>query len=1509
MLGLGFFGAIGWGKLTERNIFWSFRPMQEAEMHTESKMWLTVLAVILMVGTLFAGTDVTGPDTSTLSQTPKKSVSEFLKPDGRFDLEAVRASGFQESLDLEGFDVRLDAARGEPIVRPSVRKSPKDDPDDIYWDNSISPSTDGVIGNQIHSVAVYEGKLIAAGSFSVAGSVLAYNIAAWDGTSWSALGSGMSNKVRAITIYNNKLIAGGDFTTAGGVTASRIAAWDGSNWSPLGSGMNDQGVYALTAYGGKLIAGGHFTTAGGVAANRIASWDGSNWSPLGLGMSWEVYALTVYDGKLMAGGDFTTAGGVTVNGIASWNGSSWSPWGSGWGGTYPSRPVVYALIVYDGKLIAGGGFTKAGGVAVNRIASWNGSSWSPLGPGMSGFVYALTVYGGKLVAGGGIIAAWDGSSWSPLGSGMDRYVKSLTVYGGKLVAGGEFTTAGGVKASRIAAWDGSYWSALGSGSGLDNEVWALAVYDNKLIVGGWFIMAGGLLANHIAAWDGSSWSPLGSGMSGQVEELTVYDNKLIAGGYFTTAGGVTVNFIAAWDGTSWSPLGSGMNGPIRALTVYSNKLIAGGYFTTAGGVTVNDIAAWDGSSWSALGSGMSGEVEVYALTVYDNKLIAGGEFTSAGGATANYIAAWDGTSWSALGSGMDNDVWALAVYNDKLIAGGVFSVAGGVTASRIAAWDGSSWSAIGSGMNDDVYALIAYDNTLIAAGLFTTAGSVSANHIAAWDGSSWSALGSGLNGGVDPGGLTIFDGALVAGGYFTSAGNKVAAFVARWTKGGNQPDTTAKQAIIDYFGGEQFYQTAEPQAQVFLNDIVVKINAGTVTSKELEALTRLLLTEEAAGSAYLSSTDIGALPIANITGKCEGSAASAVLLEVLFAKFRDAVKILKGVPILGGIYDAADGALKWINQQVLSMNRSLVMNVANRLTPGLMSTYGWTRGQAQSKAMEFGWGFVKKAEDKIRPTPLQDVSQSFIEQVLSGVNLKVYETGIPICPGCSPALYAGGTEQTLVASVGEAENLSFLEGNLVEVKTDVREVQIPEIINSNSDCLSAINTTVTAADLIGQTQFWVTVIVFILAILAVIGGLIGCPASGGIGCILAAIGGLVSWSTYTAIQTALTGVQVVAFLMGAGLGSVQLFGTLPNHLIDVRETAFQGGAQKLFVTNFDPTGERFRLSSIPDGWADSLATASDSVAEQLGLVRSLVAAGDWDQAVSALRRIDGLMDNLLRTESVSSSYLDYAYAWNESDSMANTDSIYYHTRAHNVEAEFSLALTRFATASAVINQPSGAQRDSVLMIIDNCLGSLQSLGPAYEQAYYDFNMQGFVVPPVVSVVNYMVVDTDSGTTVEVRTKNISEVSVHGVHARLSVLDSAAIPVTPISDTAYDAVAPYEENVFKWRLQKSVQDTLIRLEFEIEPDTVQGDFLGDTRLIAIHSNQSTIQYLCGDANWSGSVNISDAVYLIAYIFSGGPAPSPLLAGDANCSGTVNISDAVYLIAYIFSGGPAPCAGCK
>ncbi len=67
-------------------------------------------------------------------------------------------------------------------------------------------------------------------------------------------------------------------------------------------------------------------------------------------------------------------------------------------------------------------------------------------------------------------------------------------------------------------------------------------------------------------------------------------------------------------------------------------------------------------------------------------------------------------------------------------------------------------------------------------------------------------------------------------------------------------------------------------------------------------------------------------------------------------------------------------------------------------------------------------------------------------------------------------------------------------------------------------------------------------------------------------------------------------------------------------------------------------------------------------------------------------------------------------------------------------------------------------------------------------------------------------------------------------------------------------------------------------------------------------------ICGDADGSGGVDIDDVVFLINYIFAGGPAPDPYWVGDADCSGEIDIDDVVFLIQYIFAGGPEPCSGC-
>ena len=494
----------------------------------------------------------------------------------------------------------------------------------------------------------------------------------------------------ALTVFDDgsgpALYAGGDFETAGGANADNVAKWNGSAWSALGSGISSR-VLTLTVFddgsGPALYAAGGFGTAGGVSANRIAKWDGATWSPLGTGMDQAVSAMMVFDDgsgpALYAGGEFITAGGVGVSRIATWDGSSWSGLGGGSGNGM--NDSVHDLTVFDDgsgpALYAGGQFTTAGGVNANRIAKWDGSTWSPLGSGMGELhdfnaVSALTVFD-------------DG-------------------FGPALYAGGDFTIAGGVEANNIAKWDGSTWSALGSGLGRGRVV-ALTVFDDgsgpALYVGGDFRTAGGVTVDNIAKWNGTAWSALGIGMSSRVQALTVFDDgsgpALYAGGNFTIAGGVSAAHIAKWDGSTWSALGSGTNDTVFALTGFDDgsgpALYAGGNFTIAGGLTERGIAKWDGSAWSPVGDGLTWSV--FALTVFDYgpgpALYAGGSFWVVGEVNIRTkLARWDGSTWSPLGSGMNRSVGALAVFDDglgagrTLYAGGYFNTAGGKVSTFIA---------------------------------------------------------------------------------------------------------------------------------------------------------------------------------------------------------------------------------------------------------------------------------------------------------------------------------------------------------------------------------------------------------------------------------------------------------------------------------------------------------------------------------------------------------------------------------------------------------------------------------------------------------------------------------------------------------------------------------------------------------------------------------------------------------------------------------------------------------
>ena len=686
------------------------------------------------------------------------------------------------------------------------------------WDGTGWSTLGSGLDNRVRALCVYDDgsgpALYAGGSFVQAGAQPVGRIARWDGASWSSVGGGVGSSfdsVNALAVYDDgsgpALYAAGQFSSAGGVPANRIARWDGSAWSALGSGVLGVAVHALAVHddgsGPALYATGQFHTAGGSPANNVARWNGTSWSTLGSGIpAWGI-ALAVHDDgtgpALYVGGDFTQAGGAPASNIARWDGAGWSPVGGG------TDHRVQALCSFDDGtaggpvLYAGGHFQHADGAAARAIARWDGASWSSLGFGLDGENNAL---GGNNNDVNALLAG-------DVGGGPELFVA------------GRFLRAGPLSAGNVARWSGSAWSALASSNATSGAVVALAVDASAgapvLYVGGVFVSAGDVAASRVARFDGVSWSalagPEGEGVNGQpsqfgagggVSALALFDDgtgtALYVGGSFATAGGVEARNVARWDGSSWSRLDEGLNDQVRALLVHDDgtgpALYAAGKFTASGGTPLQYVARWDGTAWTALGSGLTAFANALASVDHGQgpRLYVGGEFFGAGGGNALRVARWDGASWSSLGADAPNDdVHALAAFDDgsgpALYVGGFFSAVGGVPAARVARFDGASWSTLGAGIGGGTLPLVddlrvvaeSSGPALYAGGRFESAGGASASNVARWDGTAWSPLDAGVDGQVYA--LAGFPGTVGAGVYvggaFSHAGGLPAAHLAR----------------------------------------------------------------------------------------------------------------------------------------------------------------------------------------------------------------------------------------------------------------------------------------------------------------------------------------------------------------------------------------------------------------------------------------------------------------------------------------------------------------------------------------------------------------------------------------------------------------------------------------------------------------------------------------------------------------------------------------------------------
>jgi len=322
----------------------------------------------------------------------------------------------------------------------------------------------------------------------------------WDGRFAT---NGLNGPVWAIAVSGNDVFVGGQFTQAGPLSVNNIAKWDGTNWSALGSGIGGGLVTAITIHNGRVYVGGAFTSAGGAPANSVAYWENGSWNFMQGGVDGWVRSVEVGpDNRVYVGGDFTHAGlgfSLQHSYLIRWTGSDWdtSTPSPGWqvmslafgpDALYArvNRQVENYLWLYQGtvwpEVVSGGqvpGAIKGDGSFVYEFYPWLRRRTSTQG--------SSTLLG------------------TPVGT-----VWCVSPDGANIYAGGSFTSMDGVPAANIAVRGTNGWSALGSGVGGSNAVpavRAIARVGDRVYVGGNFLAAGGKPSPYFAVWRIPSASP------------------------------------------------------------------------------------------------------------------------------------------------------------------------------------------------------------------------------------------------------------------------------------------------------------------------------------------------------------------------------------------------------------------------------------------------------------------------------------------------------------------------------------------------------------------------------------------------------------------------------------------------------------------------------------------------------------------------------------------------------------------------------------------------------------------------------------------------------------------------------------------------------------------------------------------------------------------------------------------------------------------------------------------
>ncbi len=563
-------------------------------------------------------------------------------------------------------------------------------------------SAGGGYNGTINSLEFWSNRLYAGGTGSSAN-----RFRFWDGANaWTTVPnaaiSGGSTRINDLEGIGSALFIGGNFTSIGASTASpNVASFDGTVCSPLGTGLPG----AVNSFASHNFGQGTRLTAAFTSATdpvRVYDPVSAMWTPVA-----PAYNGTPNTLCSDQSGNSTSlfAGGTTF--LVNFPGFAWTSPGGGINGQFASVTALEVGRGPDsepgippGNLYVAGAFTSLVHAAVNvgsvyeaqkivRVASARNAAVTSLNREVTRF---------KRACAAGL------SGGDPFGLKYIHEQEFLAVCGGQTSAGGQ--PSGGLSFFRPLENTWSNPTVPAHFGTIETYLHIDGTSDGYY--GGSFE---GTTDPTTRYWNRVTQVPFPCGRpNAGVRTSRVRapnSREVIRAGFFSATGcdsqptGFMDTFnLDTQQSTPWP--GDLLNGPVHATCDTRQEsaipgLYVGGAFTAAGPTTLNHVAYWNGAAWEALGSGVDSNVA--ALCMWDDgegeNLYVVGSFLNAGGQPANRIARWDGSAWSpVLGdtgvNGLNGAASSMVVidfgdgHGPTLVIGGSFTTAGGLSSGRLA---------------------------------------------------------------------------------------------------------------------------------------------------------------------------------------------------------------------------------------------------------------------------------------------------------------------------------------------------------------------------------------------------------------------------------------------------------------------------------------------------------------------------------------------------------------------------------------------------------------------------------------------------------------------------------------------------------------------------------------------------------------------------------------------------------------------------------------------------------